>query len=99
MAENHLTTEKAEKRIKAITDHLESLQHAADFLENLANHKHDCEEETVSLSIDTLYFFRSIMDMAVDTISAELGLLKYAERPEGKAYVRSPQAAPEGGVS
>ncbi len=99
MAEDHLTTEKAEKRVKSIEKHLESLQHAADFLNNLAHHHYDCEEKTANLSIDTLHYFECIMGLAVDTISAELGLLKYAGRPYAEAYIRKPQVASEGGVS
>jgi hypothetical protein len=98
MAEKDSTTkEKAEKRVKVIEDHLQSLQGASDFMCNLIHYKQDCEEETATLSIDTLEFLRCIVDMAVDTISGELGLLKYAGRPEAKAYARSPQATPEGG--
>jgi hypothetical protein len=87
-----------EERVKTFKEHLESLQHAADFLRNLANHQYDCEHKTADLSLDTLYYFGAIMDMAVDSFSSELGLLQYEGRPESFAYVPKPQAAPEGGA-
>lgn len=96
MAENHLTTEQAEKRVKSIKEHLESLHHAANFLNNLTNHLNELQEKTADLSLDTLNYFACIMDMAVNTISAELGMLKYEGRPHAEAYMRKPQA-PEGG--
>jgi hypothetical protein len=89
-----------EERVKSIKEHLETLQHASDFLYTLAHHKDACEEETANLSTDTLYLLGSIMGMAVDTISAELGMLKYEGKPHAEAYVRAPQAAgPEGGAA
>lgn len=98
MSLQNSTTEAAEKTVRTIKEHLERLQRASAFMICLANYKDDCEEKTANLSIDTLGFFGGIMDMAVDTISSELGLLEYAGRPQAKAYVRSPQAVPEGGA-
>ena len=92
MSLNHFTTEKAEKRVESIKKHLKNLQDAADFLNNLANHQYDCQEKTADLSTDTLHYFGCIMDMAVDAISGELGMLNYEGRPHAEAYVRA-QAA------
>ena len=50
------------------------------------------------MSLDDIGYFAAIMDMAVDTISAELGMLKYEGKPHAEAYVRKPQAAVQGGV-
>jgi hypothetical protein len=100
--EVHVMAEKsyhktAEERARSIEDHLKNLQSASGFLSNLANHKYDCQEKTAEFSIDSLYYFGCIMDMAADTISAELGLLKYAGRPDAFAYIPKPQAAAQGG--
>jgi hypothetical protein len=88
-----------EERVKTIEEHLKNLQSASDFLRSLANHEYDCQEKTANLSLDTLYYFGAIMDMAVDSFSSELGLLKYEGRAESFAYVPKPQAAPEGGAA
>jgi hypothetical protein len=88
---------KAAERIEIIAKGLEKLQHASDFLCTLAKFKNECETDPVELSVDTLFFFANIMGIAVDTISAELGMLKYEGKPQAEAYVRKPQAgAPEG---
>jgi hypothetical protein len=81
-----------EERVKSIEEHLKTLESAAGFLNNLTNHESDCGEKTVTLGIDTLGYFGSIMDMAVDTFSAELGLFRYEGRPDAFAFIRKPQA-------
>lgn len=80
-----------QERIKVIATHLETLQRAADFIFCLTNHESACGEKTVHLAIDTLQFFGGVMDMAVDTFSAELGLFKYEGEPEAVAFIRKPQ--------
>jgi hypothetical protein len=82
----------AEERVESIREHLKTLQHGSDFLLILAKHKNGCEIDPVELSVDTLFFFANIMGMAVDTLSAELGVLKYEGKPHAEAFVRKPQA-------
>ena len=89
----------AEERVRSIEEHLKNLQTASAFLIWLANYKTDCEHRTAIMSVDNLSSFGCIMNMAVDTISAELGMLKYKGKPHAEAYVRKPQAAPEGGAA
>lgn len=85
MAKLDINTQ-AGKRERSIEEHLESLDRASKFLNSLANHEEECQEDTVKLSTDTLFYVAAIMDMAVDTLSAELGLARYADR-SGEAIV------------
>ncbi|RJR42290.1 MAG: hypothetical protein C4567_07600 [Deltaproteobacteria bacterium] len=96
MAEEHLTP-KAKQKITQITDHLKTLDRYSKFLDTLAGHQEALEEKTVNLSLDTIEAIASAMSMAVDAISAELGLDRYEGRPEADAYVLktpSPAANP-----
>ena len=97
MAEQDSNT-KALKRVESIEKHLRNLQISANHFLSLYHYCREAEHEAFSLSLDDIGFFHGIMDMAVDTISAELGMLKYEGKPHAEAYVRKPQAAPEGGV-
>jgi hypothetical protein len=97
MAKLDITTE-AGKRERSIEEHLENLDRVSKFLNSMANHEEACEEDTVNLSTDTLFYVAAVMDMAVDTLSAELGLGRFADKPEAKVFIRKAQAR-EGGVS
>jgi hypothetical protein len=96
MAEKDSTT-KALKRVESIEKHLRNLQSSANHFLSLYHYCREADHEAFSLSLDDIGFFQGIMDMAVDTISAELGMLKYEGKPHAEAYVRKPQAAPKGG--
>lgn len=96
MAKQDFTTE-ALKRVRSIEKHLHNLQSSANHFLSLYHYCQEAEHEAFSLSLDDIGFFHGIMDMAVDTISAELGMLKYEGRPGAEAYVRKPQAKAEGG--
>jgi hypothetical protein len=82
----------AEERVKSIEEHLKKLQSSADHFLSLYHYCREADHEAFSLSLDDIGFFHGIMDMAVDTISAELGMLKYEGKPQAEAFVRQPQA-------
>lgn len=86
----------AEERVKSIEKHLRNLQSSADHFLSLYHYCQEAEHEAFSLSLDDIGFFQGIMDMAVDTISAELGMLKYEGRPHAEAFTRKSQAAAQG---
>lgn len=88
-----------EERVKSIEKHLHNLQSSANHFLSLYHYCREAEHEAFSLSLDDIGFFHGIMDMAIDTISAELGMLKYEGKPHAEAYVRKPQAAAEGGAA
>jgi hypothetical protein len=88
-----------EERVKSIEEHLKKLQSAADHFLSLYHYCREAEHEAFSLSLDDIGFFHGIMDMAIDTFSAELGLFRYEGRPDAFAFIRKPQAAPEGGAA
>ena len=94
MSLKNLTVE-SEKRVKSITEHLERLDRYSKFLFTLMDHKYKLEEDTISMSLDVLEAFAIGMDMAVDSISAELGLCRYEGRPGADAYILKPQDGQE----
>jgi hypothetical protein len=94
MAVLDISTE-AGKRERSLVEHLQNLDRASNFLSDLSNHHYECKQEAVSMSLDVLNYLACIMDMAMDTISAELGLYRYPDRPQAKVFIRKPQA-PEG---
>jgi hypothetical protein len=96
MAENDLST-VALKKVSSIEKHLNNLQSAAQHLLSLYHYCQEAQHEDHTLSLDDLNYFHGVMDMAVDTISSELGLLKYADSPSAEAYVRKPQPPAQGG--
>lgn len=89
----------AEERVKSIEKHLHNLQKSADHLLSVYHYCRECEHVDFSLSLDDIGYFHGVIDMAVDTISAELGMLKYEGKPHAEAYVRKPQAEAQGGES
>jgi hypothetical protein len=88
--------EKGEERIESIKKHLHDLQNAANHLLALRDFCEDAEIKHFGLSLDHIDYFFGVMDMASDTISAELGLLKYEGRPRAEAFIRKPNAGQEG---
>lgn len=89
----------AKERVQSIEKHLHNLQSSANHFLSLYHYCREAEHEAFSLSLDDIGFFHGIVSMAVDTISAELGMLEYEGKPLAEAFVRRPQAAAEGGAA
>ncbi len=97
MSLKNLTTKTAEERVESIEKHLRNLQNSANHFLSLYHYCRDAEHEAFSLSLDDIGYFHGIMSMAVDTLSAELGMLKYEGKPHAEAFVLRPQAPAQEG--